>query len=234
MKRKYPSTGHIPFSPEKHRDDSYHPDFTFFEGKEVVILEKMDGENLTVYSEKDIEEGKNYHARSLQTPYHSSRTYAAKFANRVGHVVPSGWRMCGENVYATHSIKYTDLRDYIQIFSVWNDQNKALSWDETKEFCEMLEEETFLPVTLVPEIWRGEFDREFIKSEFTHEKLCEIQGREVEGYVMRTVEGFHYDDFENHLAKYVRPNHVQTSEHWLEQWDREREVNELRDDAWRN
>jgi len=44
-KNKYPSTCHLSWSPEKHRDDSYHPDESFFEGKEVVVLEKMDGEN---------------------------------------------------------------------------------------------------------------------------------------------------------------------------------------------
>lgn len=42
---KYPSTCHLSWSPEKHRDDSYHPDESTFEGEEVVVLEKMDGEN---------------------------------------------------------------------------------------------------------------------------------------------------------------------------------------------
>jgi hypothetical protein len=42
---KYPSTPYLTWSPEKHRDDSYHPDESHFEGREVVITEKMDGEN---------------------------------------------------------------------------------------------------------------------------------------------------------------------------------------------
>ena len=34
---------------------------------------------------------------------------------------------------------------------------------------------------------------------------------------MRITDSFHYDDFEKYVAKYVRKNHVQTSEHWMNQ-----------------
>lgn len=209
---KYPSTKHLPFSPEKHRDDDYHPNIDFFEGKQVVLTEKMDGENLTVYSD-----GK-YHARSIETPYHPSRTFAGKFAGRIAHKLPEGWRLCAENIYAKHSIKYNDLRSFVQVFSIWNQNNEALSWEKTKEWCDLLD------IVHVPEIWSGEFNYENIKESFTHQKLCQKQDREVEGYVMRTLDGFSFDDFELHLTKFVRPNHVQTDEHWLQ---KDVEPNEL-------
>jgi hypothetical protein len=38
-----------------------------------------------------------------------------------------------------------------------------------------------------------------------------------EGYVVRVYDEFKYDDFNTHVAKYVRENHVQTSQHWLHQ-----------------
>jgi len=36
---KYPSTPYLPFTSEKEREDKYHPDTSFFEGREVVLLE---------------------------------------------------------------------------------------------------------------------------------------------------------------------------------------------------
>jgi len=213
--RKYPSTPHVPWSPEDHREDSYHRDISFFEGQKVVLTEKMDGENFTCYANGE------WHARSLKTPYHPTRTYASKFAFEVSHKLPQGWRICGENLYGTHSIKYEDLRSYVQVFSIWNENNEALSWDETVAWCELLD------VEHVPVIWRGQFDKGRIKNEFTHEGLKAAQGREVEGYVMRTIGGFYFRDFDLHNAKFVREDHVQTDEHWLRNWEKEGESNKL-------
>lgn len=39
-----------------------------------------------------------------------------------------------------------------------------------------------------------------------------------EGYVVRTVEGFAFDEFASHIAKWVRKGHVQTDEHWKANW----------------
>lgn len=44
VKDKYPSTPYLSWSPSKHREDRYHPDESHFDGREVVITEKMDGE----------------------------------------------------------------------------------------------------------------------------------------------------------------------------------------------
>jgi ATP-dependent RNA circularization protein (DNA/RNA ligase family) len=210
-KQKYPSTKHVPWSPEKHRDDDYHEDVSFFEGREVILTEKMDGENTTIYSNGE------YHARSLQTPYHPSRTWAGKTAGRVGHQLPDGWRICGENVYAKHSIKYENLDSYFYVFSIWNEENKCLSWDKTVEWCGLLD------LNHVPVIWRGMYDESKIRK-FNEKRLNETSEDPVEGYVMRTVSGFDFEDFSLHLAKWVRPDHVQTDEDWLR---KEVEPNEL-------
>lgn len=39
----------------------------------------------------------------------------------------------------------------------------------------------------------------------------------MEGYVVRTTSGFAFADFDQHLAKWVRPGHVQTDQHWMHQ-----------------
>ena len=38
-----------------------------------------------------------------------------------------------------------------------------------------------------------------------------------EGYVVRNAEQFAFNDFSDNIAKWVRRNHVQTDEHWLNQ-----------------
>jgi hypothetical protein len=40
-------------------------------------------------------------------------------------------------------------------------------------------------------------------------------GDEHEGYVVRDSGCFSYDEFEYHVAKWVRPHHVQTDSFWL-------------------
>lgn len=36
-----------------------------------------------------------------------------------------------------------------------------------------------------------------------------------EGFVIRNTDQFSYRDFRHNVAKYVRSNHVETSQHWL-------------------
>lgn len=228
---KYPSTLHLQWSPEKHRDDSYHPDPTFFDGREVVLTEKLDGENLSIYSDG------HWHARSVQTAYHPTREWAGRVAGEVGYKLPDGWRICAENLYGTHSIKYTDLRAYVQVYGVVDAEGEFLSWPDTAMWCELLD------LIHVPVLWRGtlnfrdgdpwlesveqdEWDNISLTA-LTEEDVNERAGRESEGYVMRTVDGFPVPDFGYHVGKWVRENHVDTSDHWLETWEQEGEKNEL-------
>jgi len=38
--------------------------------------------------------------------------------------------------------------------------------------------------------------------------------REIEGYVVRTLDGFSYSQFRKNVGKFVRAQHVRTSHHW--------------------
>lgn len=211
---KYPSTRYLSWTAEKERDDSYHPSESFFEGREVVVLEKMDGESLSIYSDG------SWHARSIDTPYHPTREWAGRVAGEVGYKLPDGWKICAENLYGMHSIKYTDLRAYVQVYGIVNDENEFLSWPDTMMWCQLLD------LKHVPVLWRGEFDRNLISS-WTEEDICEAAGRESEGYVMRTLNGFPVPDFEYHVGKWVREGHVQTDDHWLREWEHKGEKNEI-------
>lgn len=192
---KYPRTPHLPWSPGGTSDDAYLFDVAHFEGREVVITEKMDGENTTMYREA-------IHARSVDSQHHPSRDWVKALHGQIANELPDGWRFCGENVYAKHSIAYEELDSYFYLFSVWNEENVALSWDETVEWANLLSLET------VPELYRGEFDREYVKN-------IDLDTFYQEGYVVRLVDGFGFDDFSVSLAKWVRKGHVQTDQHWM-------------------
>ena len=65
---KYPRTPHLPWSEGAAEDDIVSSDADMFTGMEVVVTEKLDGENTTMTSEK-------VHARSLDSRDHPSRHY---------------------------------------------------------------------------------------------------------------------------------------------------------------
>ena len=117
-------------------------------------------------------------------------------------MLDSNERICGEYLWAKHSIKYENLPNYFQVFSIWKD-NICLSWEDTKKRCEECE------LTIVPELFIGIYDEEVVKR-----IAKEIIASGGEGIVIRKVNSFSYEDFGNNIAKYVRPNHVQTDEHW--------------------
>ncbi|MDF1753191.1 MAG: RNA ligase family protein [Verrucomicrobiales bacterium] len=192
---KYPRTPHLPWSPGGAGDDTYLIDTDHFIGKEVVVTEKMDGENTSMYRD-------TIHARSVDGRHHPSRDWVKALHGRIAAEIPDGWRLCGENLYARHSIPYTDLPSYFYLFSVWNGKNEALSWDETTEWAALLQ------LDLVPVLFRGEFDTEVIRN-------LEIDTERQEGYVVRTADRFDFESFPQSIAKWVRKGHVQTDQHWM-------------------
>lgn len=66
-----------------------------------------------------------------------------------------------------------------------------------------------MEITPVTVLYDGIFDEDTIRSLYNENDL-----NSHEGYVVRLAESFHYDDFQNSVAKFVRKNHVQTNEHW--------------------
>ncbi len=195
---KYPRTYHLPWSPGATKDDRKMPDTLAFEGEDVVVTIKMDGEQTTMYRD-------GFHARSLDTPSHPSRDWLWGLHRRVGHEIPEGWRLCGENLYAKHSIHYKDLPAHFLLFSVWNEKNEALSWEETLEWSEMLD------LVTVDSFYMGPWDQKYMKGL----DLQEHRGNPCEGYVVRVERSFRYGEFSKVVGKYVREGHVHTHGHWM-------------------
>lgn len=191
--RKYPRTFHLPWSPGISRDDKVLESIENFIGKEVIVTWKMDGENTTLY--KDY-----YHARSLDSKHHISQDWLKKFHSQFKFDIPEGWRICGENLFATHRIHYNSLKSYFYGFSIWNSENVCLNWDETIEWFELF------GINPVEVIYSGIFDEKLLKK---------IDLGENEGYVVRLKDSFKYEDFSKSVAKYVRSGFVPGgTQHW--------------------
>lgn len=192
---KYARTWHLPYSPGTTRDDRVHPDTSMFDGRRVVVTLKYDGECTSMYPT-------GIHARSTSYDPHPSRNRVRALQAKVGPDLPKGWRVCGENVFAKHSIHYQDLPDYFLMFSIWDDANTCWSWIQTQVWAGLLD------LCLVPTIYEGVFDAEAITAAFRPYQASH------EGYVVRLERGFHYSAFRKSTAKWVRKEHVTTSHHW--------------------
>lgn len=197
---KYQKTFHLPWSKCVFDDDKLATDFSHLIGEEVVVTEKLDGECTTMYPDYSKQ---GLHARSVDSPMTWWREWCRNVQINIADSI-SGYRVCGENMAAVHSIEYDNLVGFFYVFSIWDQEtNNCLSWDETTEMAELLD----LPTPKV--LYRGVWDEKKLRQIFE-----DMDYDKMEGYTIRTVKGFHYDDFSKHLVKAVRPNHVQTDKHW--------------------
>jgi hypothetical protein len=195
---KYPRTLHLPWSEGMTSDDKMLPSTDIFINKRVVGSEKYDGENTGMTSVLT-------HARSLDSKDHPSRHWVKGIWGSIKSDIPENMKIFGENVYAKHSIHYKKLETFFYVISIWED-DICLSWDDTKEWCELLN------LTHVPVIYDGIYDENLIKTLYSPIKP---NGDEMEGYVVRNANSFNFNDFKGNLGKFVRANHIQSSEHWM-------------------
>lgn len=195
---KYPRTFHLGWSEELTSDDKYLKSLDAFINKEVIVSLKMDGEGSTLYNDY-------LHARSIDAPSHPSRDWLKQFHARIKNDIPEGYRICGENCFARHTIAYDDLETYFYGFSIWNEKNIALSWDETIEYFNLLD------ITPVPVIYQGIFDEQVIKNCWTQS----LQDKH-EGYVVRLAGEISYQNFKYKVGKFVKKQFkkAMSDKHW--------------------
>ncbi len=197
---KYPRTYHLPWSPGLTKDDRSLIDCNHFIGQDIVVTEKMDGENTTMY-------GDYIHARSIDSETHPSQHFVRKIHGDIKYQIPDGWRICGENVFARHALIYTMLPSFFLTFSIWDERNTCLNWDDTIEINNML------GLSHVPVLYEGKWDeKELLKIEDNMDFSFH------EGYVVRLRDEFTYSNFRRSVAKYVRTSHVDSTVHnWKRQ-----------------
>lgn len=196
---KYPRTYHLPFSPGATDDDRVMSDsrLAAFDGTRIIVTEKMDGENTTMYQDY-------IHARSVDSSGHPSRNWVKNLWSTLAHDIPPGWRICGENMYAKHSIGYDRLPSFFLAFSIWNEKNVCLSWDESVEWFRLL------GLHHAPVLYDGMFDSRILK-----DLVKSLNTETSEGFVLRDAGPIHYSNFRHAVGKYVRTDHVRTVKHWM-------------------
>ena len=167
-----------------------HANLSAFEGREVVVTLKMDGENTTFMRD-------GLHARSIEYEPDPSRSRVKALWATMAHNISPSWRVSGENLHAKHSIAYRNLPAYFLIFSMWNEKNVCLSWDDTTEWAALLD----LP--MVPVLYRGVWNEKLVRASFPET----YDGDPTEGYVVRPAAEFGYGDFRRLVGKYVRAGH---------------------------
>lgn len=207
---KFPRTMHLPWSPNLQNNDRRIKNLDSFIGHEVVVTEKRDGENTSLYPDY-------LHARSTDSKDHPSRAIIRQLHAAFAHEIPANWRICGENLYGRHSIGYDSLASFFEVFTIWDDTNTRLSWDEMIDWCQLIGVdvgpgfENGLP--MVPVLYRGVWDEQALR-----DMDRRMDTENVEGYVVTRADRIHFAEWRYKAAKYVRDKHVRTDEHWLRNW----------------
>ena len=199
--RKYPRTYHFGWSEGVQSDDKRLRSTSAMQGRRMIGTIKMDGENTTLYRD-------HIHARSLDSKHHRSRDEVKAFWSGIAHEIPERWRICGENMFAVHSIEYERLAHVFYGFSVWDHRNVALAWDEGQDST--LEWFELLGIQPVEKVYDGVFDDGAMR------RIAEdVMSAGHEGVVFRIADEIPYRDFPSVVGKAVRQGHVQTSDHWM-------------------
>ncbi len=205
---KYNRTYHLPWSPGSTNDDRISDGVETLLGKEIVITEKLDGENTGMKDE-------GVYARSHATFTTSawSREVRQLHKIKVENMLGEGVFLFGENLEGIHSIEYTNLESYFYIFGV-RDNNKWISWKEVEEYSYLLD------IPTVPVLFRGVVNtakelQTIVEGLVSKESTL---GGAREGIVVRNAGEFDNSDFAENVMKWVRKGHVTTDEHWTRNW----------------
>ena len=204
---KYNRTYHLPWSPGTTSDDRISPSVESLIGIDIVITEKLDGENTGMT--KDGVYARS-HAAFTTSPW--SRE-VRQINERIKRDISDGVFIFGENMEGIHSIEYTNLTSYFYIFGV-RDNNIWISWNDVEEYSYLLD------IPTVPVLFKGVVNSEKELKELTEKLVSQPSalGGSREGIVVRNAGIFHNDDFAKNVMKWVRKGHVNTDEHWTRNW----------------
>ena len=194
--KKYGRTFHLPISPGATSDDKIMRSLSGLMVNDLVVTEKMDGENTTIHRAGS-------HARSPDSRYHPSRDWLKAFAAGISPYLSEGERIVGENLYARHSVGYDALPSYFLGFA-WIIGDEVQAWDLTLARFEEL------GIRPVPTLYRGPYRNGLF------DDLAEsLDLTRQEGFVARIADAYAETAMPESMGKYVREGHVQSEVHWM-------------------
>jgi len=199
---KYPRTFHFPFSPNISNNDRIIKDISPFLNKQLIITEKLDGDNTAIYN------GEVYSRSNTSTASHESfniikNIFAWKTINIKDKV------FYGENLYRVHSITYNNLSSYFYVFNILSG-NIWLPWKNITDICQELDFKT------VPYVDKKVFKsstelKDFLLNEINKESIL---GGIREGLVVRPYDGFFSTSFNSHVGKIVSKSFSNDNINW--------------------
>ncbi|PUV24766.1 MULTISPECIES: RNA ligase family protein [Sphingobacterium] len=227
---KYGRTYHFPFSPGTSSNDrfnyEYWKDIQSF--SDLLYTEKLDGEN-NCLSRRGV--FARSHAAPTTSPWTARlREHWGRLKNDLGNL-----EFFGENLYAVHSIEYTQLEHYYYVFAV-RVKDTWLSWEEVSFYAALFD----LPLVPLLRSEKVADIQQIMQLEETVQNLASQpsvlgsidprQGTECtsEGLVCRNADAYPVSRFQHNVFKYVRKGHVQTDEHWTKSWKRTKLIWERR------
>ncbi len=163
ISRKYGRTYHFPFSPGTTSDDRIcHGYWELIKKlKKIVLTEKLDGENSCLNYI-------NVFARSHASP--TRHPWADHLKQKWALIQPdleaNEIEIFGENLYACHSIGYTELENHFFVFGV-RQRDTWLSWKEVEDWCYLLDFKT-VPVLGIYEMDEFETEEQFRELVLSH------------------------------------------------------------------
>ena len=205
---KYPRTLHLPYSQSVTSDDRISDSANSLLGIDIVITEKLDGENCGMTDDGVYARS---HAAFTTSPW--SREVRQLHKLSVEDELGDGVYLFGENMEGIHSIEYTNLTSYFYIFGI-RDNNIWIPWNKVEEYSYLLD------IPTVPVLFKGVVNTEKELKDLVMSLVSKPSqlGGQIEGIVVRNASLFHNDDFADNVMKWVRKDHVQTTTHWTRDW----------------
>jgi hypothetical protein len=206
---KFPRISHVDFSPGTTSDDRIADDLSGVIGVEIVMTEKLDGENRGITNEGCYARSHVDFTTSRWSNY--SRTVLWP---RIKDWIADDVCLFGEDLEAIHSIEYSELTDYFYLFGI-RDKTTWQSWDAVELVATLLE------VPTAPVLFRGVVNSEEELKQIVVDlvsKPSKLGSNIMEGVVIRPTAEFEDDSFSKSVFKWVRKDHVQTTEHWTRNW----------------
>lgn len=215
----------MPSSPGNEENDINLINLEPFLNQPLVVTVKMDGANVCISKTNGV------CARNGETASHPSFSLLKeKFANEYSNILQKhdNIQIFGEWLFSKHSIHYVDdmaLQSYFQVFGVYDKITEMfLGWDDVEKWAQKLQ----VPTTPV----LGKLQCKTISElEMKIQNfISDTLDNGHEGIVVRLSYPFPYGSFESYtttngktswkvaaIAKYVRPDHIQTSGSWLKE-----------------
>ena len=207
---KYNRTFHLEWSEGATNDDKIITSINALIGVPIIISEKLDGSNTSL-------EFDGCFARTHSgPPTHPSFDGLKALHATIKHKIPEGVQLYGEWLFAQHSIYYDKLPSYFMLFNVRElnyPESLWSSWEEVQLWANEI------GVPTVPVLFNGTVSSEKELKQLTENLMKQPSqyGDIIEGVVVRKASNFFDKEFEFNVAKMVRANHVQTTEHWKNQ-----------------